>query len=50
MVTKKFCLKTWEGILTTPNHVTTSSSDVVDEEQFFFTQTDNESESKEQTL
>ena len=49
-VTQKTRLKIKEDIQTTPFEVTTSSSNVSDEEQFFFTQTDNESESEEQTL
>ena len=48
-VTEKIRLKIQEGIQTTPIDVTTSSSEVTDEEQFFFTQPDNESESEEQT-
>ena len=43
-------LKVREHIQTTPIEVTTSSSDVADEEQFFFTQADNKDESEEQTL
>ena len=35
---------------TTPIEVTTSSSDVEDEEQFFFTHTDNQGETEEQIL
>ena len=35
---------------TTPIEVTTSSSDVADEEQFFFTHTDNQDETEEQIL
>ena len=34
----------------TPNVVTTSSSDVADEEQFFFAQADGENETEEETL
>ena len=49
-VTKKILLKIREDIQTTPIEVTTSSSDVADEEQVFFTQTDNDNESEEQTL
>ena len=43
-------LKIREHIQTTPIEVTTSSSDVAHEEQFFFTHADNSNESKEQTL
>ena len=49
-VTEKIRLKIREDIQTTPIEVTTSSSDVADEEQVFFTQTDNDKESEEQTL
>ena len=49
-VTEIIRLKTREDIQTTPIEVTTSSSDVADEEQVFFTQTDNDNESEEQTL
>ena len=49
-VTEEICLKNREDIQTTPIEVTTSSSDVADEEQVFFTQTDNDNESEEQTL
>ena len=49
-VTEKICLKIREDIHTTPIEVKTSSSDVADEEQFFFTQADNANESEEQTL
>ena len=49
-VTEKIRLKIREDIQTTPIEVTTSSSDVADEEQVFFTQTDNDNESEEQTL
>ena len=49
-VKKEIRLKTREDIPTTPIEVTTSSSDVADEEQFFFTQADNNDESHEQTL
>ena len=48
--TEKICLKIREDIHTTPIEVTMSSSDVADEEQIFFTQTDNHNESEEQTL
>ena len=49
-VTEKIPLKIREDIITTPIEVTTSSSEVTDEEQFFFTKADNENESGEQTL
>ena len=49
-VTEKIRFKIREDIQTTPIEVTTSSSDVADEEQGFFTQTDNDKESQEQTL
>ena len=49
-VTEKERLKIREDIQTTPIEVTTSSSDVADEEQFFFTHTDDTIESEEQTL
>ena len=49
-VTEKIRLKIQEDMQTTPIEVTTSSSDVADEEQVFFTQTDNDNEPEEQTL
>ena len=49
-VTEKIRLKIREDIQTTPIEVTTSSSDVADEEQFFFTHADDTNESEEQTL
>ena len=49
-VTEKIRLKIREDVQTTPIEVTTSSSDVADEEQILFTQTDNDIESEEQTL
>ena len=49
-VTEKIRLKLREDIQTTPIEVTTSSSDVTDEEQFFFTHADDTNESEEQTL
>ena len=49
-VTEKIRLKIREDIHTTPIEVTTSSSDVADEEQVFFTQAYNDKESEEQTL
>ena len=49
-VTVKIRLKIREDIQTTRIEVTTSSSDVADEEHVFFTQTDNDIESEEKTL
>ena len=49
-VTEKIRLKIREDIRTMPIEVTTSSSEVADEEQFFFTQAGNPNESEEQTL
>ena len=49
-VMEKIRLKIREDIQTTPIEVTTSSSDVADEEQFVFTQADNNDESEERTL
>ena len=49
-VTEKTRLKIREDIHTTPIEVTTSSSDVADEEQIFFTHADDGKESEEQTL
>ena len=49
-VTEKIRLKIREDIQTTTIEVTNSSSDVADEEHFFFTHTADKSESKEQTL
>ena len=49
-VTEKIHLKIREDIQTTPIEVSTSSSDVADEEQFFFTQTDSQDENEEQIL
>ena len=49
-VTEKIRLKIRKDIQTTPFEVTTSSSDVADEEQFFSTQGDKNDESEEQTL
>ena len=49
-ITEKIRLKIREDFHTTPIEVTTSSSDSADEEQFFFTEADNASESEEQTL
>ena len=47
-VTEKIRLKIREDIQTTPTEVTTSSSDVADEEQFFFTHADDSNESEDQ--
>ena len=49
-VTEKIRLKIRKDIQTTPIEVTTSSSDVADEEQFFFTQANNADESEEQAF
>ena len=49
-ITERIRLKIREDVQSTPIEVTTSSSDVADEEQFFFTQTDGEDETEEQTL
>ena len=49
-VTERIRLKIREDVQTTPIEVTTSSSDVADEEQFFFTDTDNQDETEEQIL
>ena len=49
-IMEKIRLKIRENIHTPPIEMTTSSSDVADEEQFFFTQADNTNESEEQTL
>ena len=49
-VTEKIRLKIREVIQTTPIEVTTSSSDVADEEQNFFTHADDSNQSEEQTL
>ena len=49
-VTEKIHLKIWEAVPTTPIEVSTYSSDVADEEQFFFTQTDDQDETEEQIL
>ena len=49
-VTEKIRLKIREDIQTTLIEVTTSSSDVADEEQVFFTHADDGQESEEQTL
>ena len=49
-VTEKIRLKIRQDIHTTPIEVTTSSSDVNDEEQIFFTHADDRKESEEQTI
>ena len=49
-VTERIRLNIREDVQTTPIEVTTSSSDVADEEQFFFTQTDNQVETEKQIL
>ena len=49
-VTEKIRLKVGEDNHTTPIEVTTSSSDVADEEQIFFTHADDGKESEKQTL
>ena len=49
-VAEKVRLKIREYIYTMPIEVTTSSSDVPDGEQFFFTHTDDAKESEEETL
>ena len=49
-VTEKIHLKIREDVPTTPIEFTTSSSDVADEEQIFFTQTDGQDETEEQIL
>ena len=49
-VTERIRLKIREDIQTTPIELTTSCSHVSDEEQFSFTQEDNNEESEEQTL
>ena len=49
-VTEKIHLKIREDVQTTPIEVSTSSSDVADEEQFFFRQPDSQNETEEQNL
>ena len=49
-VMEKIRLKIREDIYSTPIEVTTTSSDVANEEQFFFTHADDTNESEEQTL
>ena len=49
-VTEKIHLKIREDVQTTPIEVSTSSSDVADEEQFFFTQPASQHETEERIL
>ena len=49
-VTEKIHLKIREDVQTTPIEVSTSSSDVADEKQFFFTQPDSQEKTEEQIL
>ena len=49
-VTEKIHLKIREDVQTTPTEVSTSSSDVADEEQFCFTQPDSQDETEEKIL
>ena len=49
-VTEKIHLKIREDVETTPIEVSTPSSDVADEEQFFFMQADGQNETEEQIL
>ena len=49
-VTEKIHLKSREDVQTTPIEVTTSSSDVADEEIFFFMQAEGQDETEEQIL
>ena len=49
-ITEKIHLKFREDVKTTPMEVTTSSSDVADEEQFFFIQADGQDETEKQIL
>ena len=49
-VTEKIHLKIREDVQTTPIEVSTSSSDVADEKQFFFTQPVSQDETEEQIL
>ena len=48
--TERIHLKIQEDVQTTPIERTTSSSDVADEKQFFFTQADGEDATEEQIL
>ena len=47
-VAQKICLKIREGVQSTPIEKTTTSADVLDEEQFFFTQADGQYDTKKQ--
>ena len=49
-IMQKIHLNIWEDVQTTSIEVSTSSSDVADEEQFFFTQADCEDETEEKIL
>ena len=49
-VTERIRLKIREDVEITPSEVTTSSSDVADEEQFLFTPTDDRDETEDQIL
>ena len=49
-VTENIHLMIREDVQTTPIDVSTTSSDVADEEQFFFTQTEGQDETEEQIL
>ena len=49
-VTEKIHLKIREDVQTTPIKLSTSSSDVEDEEQFYFTQPDSQNETEKQIL
>ena len=49
-VTERISQKIKEDVQTTPIEVKTTSSDVADEEQFFFTQTDGQDQTEEQIL
>ena len=49
-VTEKIRLRIREDAQTTPIEVTTSSSDVADEEQFFVAQADGENETEQRTV
>ena len=49
-VTERIRLKIREDVQTTPIEITTSSSDVADEEQFFFAHTNDQDETEEQIL
>ena len=49
-VTENIHLKIREDVQTTPTEVSTSSSDIADEEQIFFTQPDSQDETEEQII